>query len=237
MSRYQKSTLQIISIWVGFALIGLPLVLLFAASSLPLFVLAMGSWIVFCGCMLAVARWLGWRIVLIETALLLAGVPLAFLFAMLISNLTIDMAQHSGFILLAFGWFLGFWSLLSGLLTRNGRGMYVAIHLSNWLFCLGIIAALGNGASFPYLLLFIPLGIMFLLLGLSKPILQKLALLPFLQKNRQTNTVPKQAAHQDYEQGYRPAYQEGENIYTYPDEQKAPTAYSFPVEMQQQQQQ
>ena len=236
MSRYQKSPLQTVAIWAGLALIGFPLALLFAAS-LPLFGLALVSWLAFCVAMRVLARWLGWRTVLMKTAILLAGMPFAILLFTLTSNL--NFPDHMGFYgspaFLIVCWFLGFWSILSGLLTRNERGMYVAVHLSNWLFCLGIIGALGIGRSFPYPLLPIPLGIMLLLLGLNKPIIQRLAFLPFFQKNRQSSAVPKPAGHQDYEQGYQPSYEEGGNIYTYPDEQEVPTVHSPRAEIQQQQ--
>ncbi len=230
MSLYQKSPLQKVAIWAGLTLIGLPLTAIltnpFNPNQLPIFALALVSWLAFCVAMRALARWLSLRIALMGTAILLAGVPLALLLFMLTNNL--NLTNHmvylngNGAFLIVY-WFLGLWSILSGLLTRNERGMYVAVHLSNWLFWLGIIGALGYGQSLP--LLTIPLGIMLLLLGLYKPI---------IQKNWQSNAVPKPADHQDYEQGYRPSYNEGGNVSTYPHEEEVPTVSSPRAEIQQQ---
>src|SRR5258708_7538473 len=239
MSLYQKSPLQKVAIWAGLTLIGLPLTAIltnpFYPNQLPIFALALVSWLAFCVAMRALARWLSLRTTLMGAAILLAGVPLALLLFMLTNNL--NLTNHmvylngNGAFLIVY-WFLGLWSILSGLLTRNERGMYVAVHLSNWLFWLGIIGALGYGQSLP--LLTIPLGIMLLLLGLYKPIIQKLASLPFLQKNWQSNAVPKSADYQDYEQGYRPSYNEGGNVSTYPHEEEVPTLSSPRAELQQQ---
>jgi len=241
MSLYQKSPLQTVAIWAGLTLIGLPLTAIltnpFNPNQLPIFALALVSWLAFCVAMRALARWLRLRTALMGAAILLAGVPLALLLFMLTNNL--NLTNHmvylngNGAFLIVY-WFLGLWSILTGLLTRNERGMYVAIHLSNWLFWLGIIGALGYGPSLP--LLTIPLGIMLLLLGLYKPIIQNLASLPFLQQNWQSNAAPKSADFQDYEQGYRPSYKEdGGNAYTYPYEEEVPTVYSPRAEIQQQQ--
>jgi hypothetical protein len=229
MSQYQKGPFQAVAIWAGLALIGLPLALL-VSNSLPLLGLALVSWLAICVAMRALARWLGWRTALMGAALLLAGVPLAILLFTLTSNLNFPSHNYMGFhgspTFWIVCWFLGLWSILSGLLTRNVRVMYVALHLSNWLFWLGIIGAQAWW-SFPYPFLLIPLGFMLLLLGLKKPIIQKLAFLPFLPKNRQSNAVPKPADHQDYEQGYRPSDVEGGTVYTYADEQEVSTV-NFP---------
>lgn len=230
MSLFQKSPLQTLAIWAGLTLIGLPLTAIltnpFNPNQLPIFAMALVSWLAFCVAMRALARWLRLRTALMGAAILLAGVPLALLLFMLTNNL--NLTNHMVYLdgspaLLIFYWFLGLWSILSGLLTRNERGMYVAVHLSNWLFWLGIISALGYGQSLP--LLIIPLGIMLLLLGLYKPIIQYLVLLPFLQKDTQPGAMPKSADHQNYEQGYRASYEEGGKVYTFSDGQEEPTAH------------
>lgn len=241
MSLYQKSPLQTFAIWAGLTLIGLPLAALltnpFNPDQLPIFAIALVSWLTFCIAMRALARWLRLRTALMGAAILLAGVPLTILLFRLATdmNLTTQPGLSGSGPLVILYWFLGFWSVLSGLLTRNARGVYIALHLFNWLFWLGIGSALGIFLPGGLIFLTIPLGVTLLLLGLYKPIIQYLASLPFLQKDTQSGAIPKSADHQDYEQGYRPSYKEGGNVSTYPDEEDVPTVYSPRAEIHQQQ--
>src|SRR5438876_5808454 len=73
--------------------------------------------------------------------------------------------------------FLACWSVVIRLLTRSVRGMYLVLHVLNWLFWLGM-AALAPGQI--VLFLTIPLSISLVLLGLYKPIIQYL---PFLRQD------------------------------------------------------
>jgi hypothetical protein len=249
----QKSPLQTFAVWTGLALLGTPFIWLLlgalltalnpeasSSTGFSIFLVAVSLVVclALCIAMRPLIRWLGLRTALMGAVIFLLGVPLA---AVLSASIPLQNLVNHGLLLnppwvtinanwvITF-WFLGLWSLLSGLLTRSARAMYVALHLVNWLLWLGIISS--SGGLLP--LLIFPLGIMLLLLGFYKPIIHRLAFLPFLQKRSQPQAAPKSAHPQDYEQGYRPSYKEGENIYTYPDEDVPPTD-SPPLEMQQQQ--
>ncbi len=232
MSRNQKSPLQAVAIWAGLALIGLPLALL--TGSFPLAGLALIGWLAFCFAIRALARWLGWRTALMQLAFLVVGALLALLLFLLASNLSMLSLPGSPELFIV-SLFLGLWSILSGLVARNARSMYVAIHLSNWFFCLGIMIGLGTGWAFPYLFLPVPLGIMILLLGFHKPVIQMLTSLPFLQKNKPSTAVPKSDDSYDYERGYQSAYEEGGSVYPYQDESDKPTIPTQWTELRQQQ--
>jgi hypothetical protein len=253
MSLSQKSPLQRVAIWAGLTLLGTPLIWLLLAAlvnalnlysppstAILVFLLAPSLivWLALCIAIRRLTRWLGMSTALIGAVIFPLGVPLA---AVLSASIPLQNLVNHGLLLnppwvtinanwvITF-WFLGFWSLLSGLLTRSARAMYVALHLTNWLLWLGIICS--SGGLLP--LLIFPLGIMLLLLGFYKPIIRGLASLPLLQKSSQPEAVPKPDSPQDYEQGYRAAYREGGNIYTYTDEEDIPTEYSPRAESQQQ---
>ncbi len=252
MAPSKKSPFQMFAIWGGLTLIGIPVVMLlllpFAAglsgvSGMFALALALVGWLAFWRVVQVLVRRLGERAVLMRTAIFLTGLPLAFLLSTntmllsLVNSVVRYYIPNTAFPSYAaaaiFCWFLALWSLPSGLLTRRARGMYVALHLSNWLFWLGISSL----RDWDFFLLILPLGITLLLLGFSESIIRSLARLPFLQK-RQSDAVPKSADPHDYEQGYQASpsyYKEGKNIYPYPGEENASAVYSPLADMQQQQ--
>lgn len=266
MFQYQKNPLRAVAIWISLFLIGLPLAFLLGISSPLFFAITIVAWLVFCACMGKLGQWLGWR-----NALILAGWSLAGGLLVLVISWFLRYPYSSSLSLYGLGnlafsvtfLFLGGWFLLGGLVTRSERGLYVAIHLFNWCFWLGIFCMITH--FFPYQLFCIPFAVMLLLLGLNKMILRNLA--PLFQKGRQPEGAPKPANPQDYyqdyrpitemrdvpppsdsqqmprpiglqgyQQGYQPIYEEGEDFSTYLNEEEIPTSYSQHVGYQQQQQ-
>lgn len=231
----QRNLLQTVAIWTGLAVFGIFLGLMSVYPlGLPAITAVVGGWMVFCVIMNNVARRVGWRTVLMRTGFFLVGVPLALLLSLnhTLPDLINPLIHLGGNPSVAiFFWALCLWFALYGLLTGSARGMYMALHLFNWLFWLGIVSVFGLGSG-PFLL--IPLGVMLLLLGFSRPITRKLALLPLFQKSWRSDTAPKSDDPRDYEHGYQPVYQEGGNIYTMePDEMDVPTVYAPRADMQQ----
>lgn len=221
MFSSQRSPSQKFLIWLGVAVIGTPLAFWFAYLVAPsslwasvwAFIIALVAWLAFCIGMRAFARWLGLRTVLIGAGMLLVGVPLAYLAA---------SAIQSG---LVFLWFLAFWTILSGLLTRNARGMYIALHLANWFFFLGILSMNGFYLFNVYTIyLAIPLGIMLILLGLYRPVTNRLVLFPFMRHGTPVPASPKPSSGRAYETGYQAAYEEGGRSYTYSSGPEKPVA-------------
>ena len=232
MFSSQRNPSQKFLIWLGVAVIGMPLAFWFAYLAAPsspwasvwAFIIALAAWLAFCIGMRVFARWLGLRTVLIGAGMLLVGVPLAYLAA---------SATQSG---LVFLWFLAFWTILSGLLTRNARAMYVALHFANWFFFLGILSMNGFYLLNVYTIyLAIPLGIMLILLGLYRPVTNKLALFPFMRHGTPIATGPKSPPERAYETGYQAAYEEGGRSYTYSSGPEKPMARYPSGTMQQQQ--
>jgi hypothetical protein len=261
MTTSQKSFLQTLAIWAGLILIGIPVVMLLLyllyqfvgglswdQGGAFVYALALAGWLTFWGIMRTLVRRSELRIALLRAAIFLAGVPLAVLLStnnMLRSLVSFivhyyyapNMSFPTNLSLAIICLFLAIWSLLNGLFTRSARGMYVALHLFNWFFWLGIIGTFfwTTGGS---IFLIIPLGIMLLLLGFRELIIRWLAILPLLQKSWKPTAMPKPADPPGYEQGYQSqSYKEGGNIYTYSsDEEDAPAAYAPQAETQQQQQ-
>ncbi|QBD78946.1 hypothetical protein EPA93_24365 [Ktedonosporobacter rubrisoli] len=249
----KKHPLQIFAVWACLMLLGAPVIWLLlglllkalnfgafysTVYSILLCAVSLVICLVLCVAIRQLIRWLGLRTALVGAVIFLLGVPLAAMLSALIPLQ--DLVNHvlllNPWIFIEANWvitfwFLGLWSLLSGLLTRSARMMYVTLHFFNWLLWLGIISR-HSGLLFEFLIF--PLCTTLLLLGFYKPITSYLSSLPFFQKRSQPEAAPKPAHPQDYEQGYRPAYQEGENMYAYPQEE-IPTIVSLPEGMQQQQ--
>lgn len=222
MFSYQRSSSQKFLILLGVTVLGTPLAVWFAFlvaqyaslwAFVSAFTIGLVIWLTICAGVRALARWLGLRTTLIEAGMFLISIPLAYVFAKATSSA------------LVFFWFFAFWSILSGLLTRSGRGMYVALHLANWLFFVGIFAAFGLAPynSFPFLA--IPLGIMIILLGLYRPVTNRLVLFPFMHHEPSNPAGPKPSpSERAYETGYQASYEEGGRSYTYSSEQEKPIA-------------
>jgi hypothetical protein len=247
MSRKQTSLLQTLAIWVGFVLFSFPLILTllsFMVGWFPgLLTLFLAVWVAICLMMSILARWIGLRTALIGTATFLIGIPIAVFISMHIPNSTFysGMSNDNTFVsgethaIVIFG-FLGFWSILSGLITRNARGMYAALHLANWLLSLSVLMLLLMDPHF-LLYLALPLGIMLLLLVFSQPIMQILSVLPWINQTEPSGAIPKPSDFQGYEDGYQPFYEEGGNTsLSHPYERQNQSAYMPQSEMQQRQQ-
>ena len=254
MATSEKSFLQILAIGAGLILLGIPVTMLLLyplagglrwdGEEVFVFALVLAGWLASWRIMRTLVRRLGLRTVLLRVAIFLTGVPLAFLLSTnsMLQSLVNSIVRYyipntvvpSNTPLAIICFFLAIWSLLNGLFTRSAHGMYMALHIFNWLFWLGIVSAFAwvTGGS---IFLTVPLGITLLLLGFRESIIRKLVILPLL--SWQPTAVPKPADPPGYEQGYRPSfYKEGGSIYTYsPDEEEAPTAYSPQTETQQQQ--
>lgn len=211
----QRSSSQTFLIRLGVAVVGMPLVFWFAYLVAPpssrtfvlLFTIGLLVWLAICVgvrklahwlflvfvmgllvcqviwlCVSVPAHWVGVRTSLIGAGILLIGVPLA----VLASNIADFATMNSGL------WFLAFWSILSELLTRNGRGMYIALHLANWFFFLGILSVNNFHFLTAYpIYLAIPVGNMLILLGLYRPVINRLALFPFMHHGTVNPADPK----------------------------------------------
>ncbi len=265
MFQYQKNPLRAVAIWIALFLIGLPLAFLLGISSPLSFGSNIVIWLVFCACMGKLGEWLGWRTALIQVGWSLAGGLLVLAISWFMRYPYSSSLSLYGLGNLAFSvtfLFLGGWLLLGGIVTRSKRGLYVAIHLFNWCFWLGIFSLITH--SFPSWLFCIPFAVMVLLLVLNKVIMRNF--MPLFQKGRQPEGAPKPANPQEYyqayrptpemrdvphhadsqempkpvgfqgyQQGYQPAYEGGEDFSTYLHEEEIPTAYSQQVGHQQQQ--
>lgn len=152
----------------------------------------------------ALTRWLGLPTSLRGGVSLLIGIMLS------VPLINLTNANHYSVEGL-FGFF-GFWVLLSGLFTRNAKGLYVALHLANWFFAISLVELLireVNVGDTSVLFLLIPFDIMLLLLYFYKPIVKLLTALPLFQ----ASTPPKSDREKIYEQEHYPLDENGENRY------------------------
>lgn len=230
--------------WAAALIMGLPLVIgltqLYASDGSKqrlVFGLALVGWLAFCLVIRVPARWLRQNTTLHGATMFLVAIPLAIL--LFIGTNTFHIGRNLGiddsislFISYAF---LSAWSVVSIHSMRTARNMYYALHLINWLFWLGMVSALAPWGIFSVLwlgmtgpislqaVLFLafPLSIMLVLFDFYKPIVQHQA--PFFWF-QMSSAVPKSDDHSDYEQGYRPSYEEDEKIYTYTDRHEEPVA-------------
>ena len=215
MPGHQRNLFQRVAIWTGLAVFGvfLSFIITYSMGFLGM-VAVVGGWMILCVVINIVARRFGWRTV----AFWLAGVPFALLLSLnhtlpdLVSQLISGGGNPS---VAVFFWALGLWSAICGLLYRSARGMYVALHLCNWFLWLGIASLLGWDSG-PLLL--IPLSVMLLLFGFSRPIIQKLVILVPFPHRWHSDTAPKSDDPRGYERGYsyQTGYQEGGNTYPMP---------------------